>query len=145
MRWKGVLYDLVMAPLERFGLARRCRADQRLVCARAEALPFRDATFRAVVGSFVFCTVQDPQRGLAEARRVLAPGGELRLFEHVRWDRHPRLARLQDLLTPAWRIAADGCHLNRDIGALLERAGFRITGRREDADGLVVELFARRS
>jgi ubiquinone/menaquinone biosynthesis C-methylase UbiE len=193
LRWKGVVYDLVMAPLERLGLARRRgaflaglegpvlelgagtglnlprysssaaviaidpqlsmlekakgrrRAGQCLVCARAEALPFPEAVFPAVAGSFVFCTVQDPLRGLAEARRVLAPEGELRLLEHVRWDRHPRLARLQDFLTPTWRIAADGCHLNRDIGALLERAGFRITRRRDDADGLVVELSARRS
>lgn len=193
MRWKGVLYDLVMAPLERLGLARRRhaflaalespvlelgagtglnlpryssspaviaidpqlsmlekargrrRAGQCLVCARAEALPFPDATFPAVVGSFVFCTVQDPVHGLAEARRVLTPEGELRLFEHVRWDRHPWLARLQDVLTPAWRIAADGCHLNRDIGGLLEQAGFRVTERREDADGLVVEFSARRT
>lgn len=191
MRWKGVIYDLVMSPLEGVGLARRRqtflagvqgpvlelgagtglnlprysgspaviavdpqlsmlekakgrrRAGQCLVCARAEALPFRDATFPAVVGSFVFCTVQDPLGGLEEAHRVVASDGELRLFEHVRWDRHPWLARLQDVLTPAWRIAADGCHLNRDIAGLLERAGFRVTARREDADGLVLELSAR--
>ena len=120
----------------------RRRTGQYLVCARAEALPFRDADFQAVVGTFVFCTVDDPQRGLAEVRRVLRPAGELRLLEHVRWNRHPWLARLQDLLTPAWRRVADGCHLNRDVDRLVESAGFRVKQRREDADGLLIELSA---
>ncbi|UCC49457.1 MAG: class I SAM-dependent methyltransferase [Gemmatimonadota bacterium] len=122
---------------------RRQRRGQYLVCARAEALPFRDATFQAAAGTLVFCTVGDPGKGLAELRRVLEPEAELRLIEHVRWERRPTMARLQDWLTPAWKTISDGCHLNRATEKLIEQAGFEIKRRREDFGGVFVELHAR--
>lgn len=122
---------------------RRQRPGQQLVCAQAEALPFRDATFQAAVGTLVFCTVGDPEKGLVELRRVLEPEAELRLIEHVRWERRPALARLQDWLTPAWKVISHGCHLNRATERLIERAGFKIERRREDFDGIFVEVRAR--
>lgn len=122
---------------------RRQRRGQCLVCARAEALPFRDATFQAAAGTLVFCTVGDPGKGLAELRRVLEPDAELRLIEHVRWERRPIMARLQDWLTPAWRAISDGCHLNRATEKLIEQAGFKIERRREDFGGVFVEVRAR--
>ncbi|MGH2669606.1 MAG: class I SAM-dependent methyltransferase, partial [bacterium] len=64
--------------------ARRRAPGVPLVQARAEALPFRDAVFHTVVSGLVFCSVPDARRGLAEVRRVLAPGGTLRMLEHVR-------------------------------------------------------------
>ncbi len=124
--------------------AHRRQADrQLLVCARAEALPFRDGSFEAAVGTLVFCSLDDPELGLAELRRVLVPGGVLRVIEHVRWERHPIVARAQDWLTPAWRLIADGCHLNRPTEKLIRNAGFRIDRRRENADGLLLEIHAR--
>src|SRR5258705_561949 len=68
------------------------RARQRargvlLVRAAAEALPFRDGVFDTVVSGLVLCSVSDPVRALAEARRVLRPDGELRALEHVRSER----------------------------------------------------------
>jgi ubiquinone/menaquinone biosynthesis C-methylase UbiE len=122
---------------------RRRRPGQYLVCARAEALPFPDATFQAAAGTLVFCTVGDPERGLGELRRVLEPEAELRLIEHVRWERRPALARLQDWLTPAWKAISDGCHLNRATEKLIEQAGFEIERRREDFSGVFVEIHAR--
>ena len=122
---------------------RRRRLGLHQVCARAEALPFRDATFQAAVGTLVFCTVTDPERGLGELRRVLEPEAELRLIEHVRWERRPALARLQDWLTPAWKVISSGCHLNRATERMIERAGFKIERRREDFDGIFVEVHAR--
>jgi hypothetical protein len=55
-------------------------------------------------------------------RRVLQPGGSLRFIEHGRAP-EARLQRWQDQLTPAWRRLLGGCHLNRPIDRLLERAG----------------------
>ncbi|MWV39859.1 class I SAM-dependent methyltransferase [Natrialba sp. INN-245] len=80
--------------------------------ARAESLPYPDDAFDVVVAGVVFCTIQDPDAALEEVARVLKPGGEFRFLEHVRAD--DWRASGQDLLTPLWRRAAGGCHLNRD-------------------------------
>src|SRR5712691_6287443 len=97
------------------------------VVARAEDLPFRDATFDTVLSGLVFCSVAAPGRALAEVKRVLRPDGSLRMLEHVR-SRVPWRARLQDAIQPMWTWAAGGCHPNRDTEGTVQRAGFRIEG-----------------
>lgn len=96
-----------------------------LVRARAEALPFRDGAFDVVVSGLVFCSVDHPGEGLAEVRRVLRPGGELRMLEHVR-SRSPWAAKLQDAMQPVWTWATGGCRPNRDTEAAVSAAGFSI-------------------
>lgn len=97
----------------------------RVVAGHAGALPGMDATFDAAVASLVLCSVADVPAALAEIRRVLKPGGELRFFEHVR--AHDRLfGLLEDALTPVWSRAAGGCHLNRDTAEAIRTAGFQI-------------------
>jgi len=91
--------------------------------ASAEELPFEDGSFDTVVSTLVLCTVTDPARALSEVRRVLKPSGELRMYEHVRYD-HAFGAFWQDLVTPAWRWFGGGCHPNRDIARLVREAGF---------------------
>ncbi|HXG05634.1 MAG TPA: methyltransferase domain-containing protein [Candidatus Binatia bacterium] len=115
--------------------ARRRSRRALLVVGRAESLPFRDEAFDTVVGSLVLCSVADPGRALAEVRRVLGPGGELRVVEHVRSAR-PWRARVQDWIQPAWTHVTGGCHPNRETEAAVERAGFRILpdGRRARGD-----------
>lgn len=57
--------------------------DVQLVEGTADALPAPDASVDAAVISQVLCSVPDQARALAELRRVLRPGGELRFYEHV--------------------------------------------------------------
>lgn len=95
----------------------------------AEALPFPDHRFDAVLFTLVLCTVADPERALAEAHRVLKPAGTLVIIEHVRGT--GGLARWQDTITPLWRWIAAGCHPNRDTRSAVQRAGFRWTSLEE--------------
>jgi ubiquinone/menaquinone biosynthesis C-methylase UbiE len=93
--------------------------------APAEGLPFPDASFDAAVSTLVLCSVHDPAKALAEVRRVLKPGSELRFFEHVRYPDGP-LGAVQDFVTPVWRWFGAGCHPNRRTAEAIRQAGFEI-------------------
>jgi len=96
-----------------------------LVPLSAERIPADDASFDCIVCTFTLCTILDPLAALHEMRRVLKPGGELLFSEHGLAP-EPSVQKWQHRLTPIWRPMAGGCHLNRDIPALLAQAGFRV-------------------
>jgi ubiquinone/menaquinone biosynthesis C-methylase UbiE len=98
--------------------AREAAVTVELADGDAMALPFPDESFDTVVFSLVLCSVPDPTKALAEARRVLRTGGTLRFYEHVR-SADPRLARWQDRLERPWRWIGRGCHANRDTLAMI--------------------------
>ncbi|WP_336213411.1 class I SAM-dependent methyltransferase [Nonomuraea sp. LPB2021202275-12-8] len=93
-----------------------------VVPGHAGSLPFDADSFDAVVLSLVLCSVPDQRVTLAEVRRVLRSGGELRFFEHVR-SPSPVRGLLQDLITPLWRRLAGGCRPNRETAAAIEAGG----------------------
>jgi SAM-dependent methyltransferase len=104
-------------------LRARLAADPSMTAAVAEAgaedLPAADASCDTVVSTLTLCTVADPERAVAEAKRVLKPGGHFLFIEHVRGAEGTRTARWQDRLERPWGWFAGGCHPNRDTGALL--------------------------
>ena len=101
--------------------------------ASAENLPFDDESFDTVVATWVMCTIGDLPQSLAEIKRVLRPGGELRFVEHVRSE-NALLGRSQDLFVPVSKFVGAGCHPNRNTASAIEKAGFEMrTLTRESA------------
>jgi ubiquinone/menaquinone biosynthesis C-methylase UbiE len=96
----------------------------------ADALPADDASFDAAVACLVLCTVPDQARALAELRRVLRAGGELRFYEHVRSDRAAVALSQRAVDTLFWPRAFGGCHTARDTPAAIAAAGFEIEAQR---------------
>jgi ubiquinone/menaquinone biosynthesis C-methylase UbiE len=70
-----------------------------LLQADVQKLEFPDDTFDTVVGTFVFCSVPDPVKGLMEVERVCKPGGQVLLLEHVLSSKRV-LAALMKLANP---------------------------------------------
>ena len=107
------------------------------------SLPFRTGSFDVATGHSFLYLVPDRRGVLAEAIRVLRPGGRLVLLEPRRGGRldlfravglHPRFG----LSMALWRMASGvhGRFLGPDLRALVEGAGFRVLGVHESLDGL---------
>jgi hypothetical protein len=71
------------------------------------------------------CTIPDVTTALRELRRVLKPGALFHFAEHGHAP-DAKVARTQERFNGFQQRVAGGCHLNRDIPALLGAAGFAI-------------------
>jgi ubiquinone/menaquinone biosynthesis C-methylase UbiE len=122
----GVEPDPAFAAHARIAAARVRDARIQVVEGTGEALPLDDASVDAAVLALVLCSVPSVDAVVREVVRVVRPGGDVRLIEHVRSPK--RLAgALMDLANPLWlRLNGQGCRLNRDPIPALERAGLRI-------------------
>ncbi len=98
----------------------------KLVEAGAEELPFADGSFDTLVGTYVHCTIPDPDRALSEIARVLRHDGRYLFIEHVHAGEETLLGRLQDLVELPHTYVAAGCHPNRRTEKLLERSPLEV-------------------
>ncbi len=133
----------ISAPALSVATGRADRIGRRvtLVEGDAAALPFGDASFDTVVATFALCSVADVGRSLGEARRVLRPGGTIRLLEHARSQRSA-IGALQDRSAPAWARVSGGCRLDHDVLRSVRDAGFTVIEERSRAGGLLMEIVA---
>lgn len=115
--------DLSPRMLERAkALAARESISVDLLEADAQAIPFPDSSFDTAVATFVFCSVPDPVLSLSELHRVLVPGGQLLLLEHVLSQR-PLLRSLMRLFNPL-TVRMTGANIDRETVENVRRTGF---------------------
>ncbi len=106
----------------------------------AEDLAFKDGAFDRAVATCVFCSVPEPVRGLKEVRRVLKPGGEVILLEHMRPG--GILGRVFDILDPiASRLM--GPHINRRTMDNIRKAGLVLVEERNVFSDWIKLIVAR--
>ncbi|GAV85784.1 Methyltransf_11 domain-containing protein [Cephalotus follicularis] len=89
-----------------------------------ESIPLSDASVDAAVGTLVLCSVKDVDKTLKEVKRVLKPGGLYLFVEHVAAKDGTILKFWQRVLDPLQQTVVDGCHLTRETGNNISRAGF---------------------
>lgn len=122
-----------IAAVEPSDLGWRLSADRRTASAvpiertglDGQSLTEADASVDSALSTFTLCTIPDPVAALREVRRTLRPGGALHFLEHGLAP-DAGVARWQRRLEPAQRAFSGGCHLTREIPALLEVAGFDV-------------------
>jgi SAM-dependent methyltransferase len=129
--YRNVEHVTAMEPDAAFAARARDAAQDALVPitvveAIGEAIPLDDASVDAAVVALVLCSVQSVESVCSEIARVVRPGGEVRLLEHVRSPKRLR-GLLMDAVNPLWlRLNGQGCRLNRDPVPDLEDAGIEI-------------------
>jgi SAM-dependent methyltransferase len=94
-----------------------------------ERLDFPDDRFDAALSTMTLCTIPDVESALGEVRRVLKPGASFHFAEHGLAP-DEKVVRTQHRFDPWQQRIAGGCHLDRDMRALIEGAGFEL----EDLD-----------
>lgn len=123
VRLTGIELSPAMVEVAR-SRARELGIEADLRVGDAQNLPFADETFDTVVFTLSLCTIPDDRRAVAEADRVLRPGGRLLLLEHV-GSPVPIVHAAQRLLDPLTvRFQAD--HLLREPLNHLHEKGFEV-------------------
>ncbi len=111
---------------QRFLEKARSRAEEKykkadFILGDIENLPFAADSFDTALTTFLFCQLEKPQLGMAELNRVLKPGGQLLLLEHVRT--YGIFGRLLEAVSgPLYKMTGD--HIARDTEEIAAEAGF---------------------
>jgi ubiquinone/menaquinone biosynthesis C-methylase UbiE len=84
---------------------------------------FEENTFDYIVSTLVLCTIPNPELAFEHFKKWLKPNGKLILIEHIRSHNHVT-GMAQDVINPVWKLAADGCNLNRNTDQMVKDAGF---------------------
>ncbi len=122
------LYALEPSP----GMVKRARRavarspiDVEILAETAEHLSLDPNSVDTVLVTYSLCTIPNAVTALEVARRALRPGGRLLFCEHgISSDQS--VQRWQKRIEPVWKVIGGGCHLSRDVPALIKSAGFTI-------------------
>jgi ubiquinone/menaquinone biosynthesis C-methylase UbiE len=108
----------------------------------AQALEFGDDAFDTVVCTFSLCSIPDDRAAVAEARRVLRPGGRFLSIEHVRSPSRP--VRMGQRLLDPLTVRFEGDHLLREPLDHLEPQGLRVQHVERSKWGIVERVAAQK-
>ncbi len=131
--------DLTPGMLDRArqrGAELHLKADLRL--GDVQALDFPDASFDTAVATFVFCSVPDPILGLRELRRVVKPGGQIILLEHMR-SRNELVGKIMDVFNPLV-VRIMGVNINRRTLENVQKSSLTMERGEDLALGGIVKL-----
>ena len=106
-----------------------------------QSLVFADNSFDTVIGSFVFCSVPLPLKGLKEVYRVCKPGGQVILLEHV-LSSNLFIAKVMNFINPAI-VALVGANINRNTVKNIKSCGFASV-RVDEQSGDIIKLIEAR-
>jgi ubiquinone/menaquinone biosynthesis C-methylase UbiE len=105
--------------------ARSVNFEVEFIVMPGETIPLETNKVDTVLVTYTLCTIINVIQALQEMARVLKPGGQLIFCEHGAAP-DASVRRWQNCLDPVWKCVGGGCHLNREIPALIEQGGFRI-------------------
>ena len=114
----------------------------KLMVGDAQALPFPDQCFDTVICTIALCSIPDERKAVAEAWRVLRPGGHFVALEHVR---SPNIIiRGLERLLESYMVRAQADHLLREPVETAQAAGFSIEYLKRQKLGIIERLIARK-
>jgi len=104
---------------------RRTKLDIEFLDLPGEQIPLPDGSVDTVVSTFTLCTIPGVADAIRGIGRVFRPGGQFLFFEH---GLSPDICvrRWQERTEPFFQWVFEGCHVTRDIPALIEERGFRV-------------------
>jgi SAM-dependent methyltransferase len=111
--------------VERENQSRRTELSVEFLDLPGERIPLPEASVDTVVSTFTLCTIPGVGDAIRGIRRVLKPGGQFLFFEHG-LSPDIRVRRWQERTEPLFQWAFEGCHVTRDIPALIKAGGFRV-------------------
>eukprot|EP00878_Enallax_costatus_P019545 GHUV01020621.1.p2 GENE.GHUV01020621.1~~GHUV01020621.1.p2 ORF type:complete len:252 (+),score=94.78 GHUV01020621.1:727-1482(+) len=114
------MWEYAQAAAQQAGLKQQ---QLQLVAADVQSMPFEESMFDAAVVTLVLCSLPNPKAALSEVLRVLKPGGQVLLIEHVIDPQLSWRQVQQRLLNPLQMLLADNCHLTRDTAAAVQSSG----------------------